>query len=96
MFCIRCGHIVSMYMEKIPLFSEIYLAFWGANSLCKFTFLCRYSMCAVATGDHVILVGGVGLQTTPDLIVINLPHQIWFGARVRRLFITREFFVRYL
>ena len=39
-------------------------------------------MSAVVIGDHVILVGGVGLENSPDLIIVNITHRLWFGARV--------------
>ncbi|CAI8010527.1 tRNA wybutosine-synthesizing protein 4 [Geodia barretti] len=42
----------------------------------------KYSMSAAVTGDHVILSGGVGLEPSPDLIVINLALRIWFGAMI--------------
>ena len=39
-------------------------------------------MCAGVWGDQLILLGGVGLQTSPDIIVVNLTLQIWFGLSV--------------
>ena len=42
----------------------------------------RYSMSAVTTGELVILLGGVGLASSPDIIVVNLSLQLWFGMMV--------------
>ena len=39
-------------------------------------------MSATVVGKYAILVGGVGLQNTTDVIIIDLDLQLWFGAMV--------------
>ena len=36
----------------------------------------------VVCGEHLILLGGVGLQSSPDIIIVNLTLRIWFGLMV--------------
>lgn len=39
-------------------------------------------MSSIACGKYLFLLGGVGLQTSPDIIVVNLMLQTWFGLTV--------------
>ena len=39
-------------------------------------------MSAVVIGKHAILFGGVGLPTSPDIIVVDLNFPLWFGVMV--------------
>lgn len=39
-------------------------------------------MSVTVIGEHLVLVGGVGLYVTPDIIIINLQRRIWSGLMV--------------
>ena len=36
-------------------------------------------MSGSVSGDRLVLLGGVGLQTSPDVVVVHLTHRSWFG-----------------
>ena len=48
-----------------------------------FVIFFRYSMSSCMRGDHLWLVGGVGLQQSPDIIVANLLTRIWYGIKLK-------------
>ena len=39
-------------------------------------------MSATACGEQLFLLGGVGLHTSPDIIIVNLTLRLWFGFTV--------------
>ena len=36
-------------------------------------------MSGSVSGDRLVLLGGVGLQRSPDVVVVHLTHRSWFG-----------------
>ena len=39
-------------------------------------------MSVTVVGKQLILLGGVGLQTSPDIIILDLTLGYWFGLKV--------------
>ena len=45
-------------------------------------------MAAVGVNENIVLLGGVGLQRSPDIIILNLRFRQWFGAMVRIIYVV--------
>ena len=59
---------------------------WNENHM-KYSVLCvfnfRYGMTSLVHDDKLWLLGGVGLQSSPEMIVANLIHRVWFWIRLK-------------
>ena len=43
-------------------------------------------MSAVRVRENIVLLGGVGIESSPDIIILDMTVKQWFGAKVKHGF----------